>query len=222
MVRMKWAAYSHPSISRYHVSIYRAIVVKLFLSHCFFYSPHFVPDLDHVFLKSPSDETVVAGNPVTLPCRPPLSDPPANVSWFYENTPLVERTGPRSLSVLDNGTLSFSSIQIDDGGVYICTAVNDHAIPQTVAAPPSTIFVHGKSERRESIIISFYIIYNADLFNIRNKFKCFYFWGHTQYFYPYSPPSYGAAPDIKGNPQRFCFNLELSRDRDPLSPRYVV
>ena len=100
--------------------------------------------MDHTFLESPTDQTVIAGISATLPCSPPLSDPPPSILWFYNDAPLIHREGAFALTTLDDGSLYFANVQLPDHGVYVCTAVNRHAIPQSVASEPVTLTVHGK------------------------------------------------------------------------------
>ena len=108
------------------------------------YSVIYLSVLDHEFVETPVDQTVLAGNSVTIHCEPPASDPPASIHWFYNDTPITERTGRYAMSVLENGGLYFANVQLLDIGLYVCSAVNHHAIPASVSATPLTLTVHGK------------------------------------------------------------------------------
>ena len=73
-----------------------------------------------MFELQPQDTVVVIGSDGLLNCLPPLSLPPAQISWT-KNTALL--TGTR-FRVLRNGSLMISGAQLEDQDVYHCTATN--------------------------------------------------------------------------------------------------
>lgn len=72
------------------------------------------------FELQPEDTVVVIGSDGLLNCLPPLSLPPAQISWTKNSAQL---TGAR-FQVLQNGSLMISGVQLEDQDVYHCTATN--------------------------------------------------------------------------------------------------
>ncbi|XP_022107057.1 protein sidekick-1-like [Acanthaster planci] len=93
--------------------------------------------MDWFFTESPSNVEVVEDSAATLICRPPVSKPPANITWYKNNVPFVPSQGA---AVLDVGDLYFSAVSKEDEGDYFCVATNDY-IPQSVTSPAATLTV---------------------------------------------------------------------------------
>jgi hemicentin len=72
------------------------------------------------FELSPQNATVIVGDDAVIDCVPPLSAPPATVSWFRDSSLL---TGDQ-FNVLTNGSLLISSVNLNNDGDYLCTATN--------------------------------------------------------------------------------------------------
>ncbi|KAK7095306.1 hypothetical protein V1264_006733 [Littorina saxatilis] len=84
------------------------------------------------FATEPSHTSALAGTPATLHCTPPPSVPPAEVTWYKDYAPFVERAGVFAARVVHNGTqrnLHFFSVQEMDEGDYYCVATNGNTIP---------------------------------------------------------------------------------------------
>ncbi|MEQ2170988.1 hypothetical protein GOODEAATRI_006079, partial [Goodea atripinnis] len=98
-------------------------------------------DMHWSFVQQPTSMAVRRGENVTLTCRPPHSQPEAEVSWFKNNQLLSPTI---NMTVLPTGDLFFYRIQDDDGGSYFCRASNAHLhrfltsrrATLTVLAPP--------------------------------------------------------------------------------------
>ncbi|XP_035387783.1 MAM domain-containing glycosylphosphatidylinositol anchor protein 1 isoform X3 [Electrophorus electricus] len=76
-------------------------------------------------LKLSVNETYVVdpGQDVTLSCEVTAGYPPPTVSWTRYPGPLPQR------SLIDNGTLTLTSVMPEDSGFYNCTAVNNVGNP---------------------------------------------------------------------------------------------
>ncbi|XP_071097699.1 contactin-5-like [Haliotis cracherodii] len=96
------------------------------------------------FQVEPSDATIFAGQSLTLNCVPPISVPPARVTWYRNYQPLVVVPGEQSLSpsagVWD---LQLQSVQADDQGDYFCVAENLLALPTSRTSRVATVTVQG-------------------------------------------------------------------------------
>ncbi|XP_038046888.1 protein sidekick-1-like [Patiria miniata] len=89
------------------------------------------------FTESPSDVEVVEDSSATLICRPPVSKPPANITWYKSNVLYVPSQGA---AVLDVGDLYFSAVTKENEGDFFCVATNDF-IPQSVTSSTATLTV---------------------------------------------------------------------------------
>lgn len=72
------------------------------------------------FELQPEDTVTVIGTDGLLDCLSPPSLPPAQISWTRN---FAQLTSQRFL-VLQNGSLLISGAQLEDQGVYHCTATN--------------------------------------------------------------------------------------------------
>ncbi|KAK3087955.1 hypothetical protein FSP39_012784 [Pinctada imbricata] len=113
-------------------------------------SPEIVLQLAYIdleFQREPDPVFVVAGQPVTLPCSPPRSYPPANVTWYRNNQPMNISVYSNSLIIVDapNGVwdLFISNVQKDNEGEYFCVAINSFAIPMSRTSRVATLKVGG-------------------------------------------------------------------------------
>ena len=115
--------------------------------------------LDFDFITSPTDMYVIAGLPATMSCVPPISVPPAYVTWYKDDALLVPRTGEQSLRIIMSSSgswdVEFAEVQKQDEGEYFCVANNDYAVPSTRTSRVATMQVGG-----------IYLIFN--LTNIRH------------------------------------------------------
>lgn len=107
----------------------------------------------------PIDAEIFAGQTLTLNCIPPISVPPAKVTWYKDQQPLVIADDPL-LSLVDpnNGiwSLHFTSVQKKDEGSYICVAENVNAVPARRKSQPAVITVQGMMELIEIFKIMIY------------------------------------------------------------------
>jgi hypothetical protein len=79
-------------------------------------------------------------------CRPPESFPSAEVTWYRDGRPLVEReaTGDDfALRIEASGDLMWNNVQLSDAGSYICIARNSYANNATRASRAATLTVLG-------------------------------------------------------------------------------
>ncbi|XP_050389224.2 cell adhesion molecule DSCAML1 isoform X1 [Patella vulgata] len=99
------------------------------------------------FVQEPNSSTVFAGQSETLECIPPISIPPATVTWYKDYQPLKLRTGDMSVSVVNtipgNWDLHFSSVQRSDDGIYFCVAINNYSIPTSRTSRQAVLTVTG-------------------------------------------------------------------------------
>jgi len=102
-------------------------------------------DLELEFVVQPSDVTAVAGSTAALICRPPVSFPPANVTWYKDGASLRLSARPPSFpaEVDSSGDLRFDSVQLMDAGSYVCVAGNEFASRLRVSSSPATLTVLG-------------------------------------------------------------------------------
>ncbi|KAL5011901.1 hypothetical protein ScPMuIL_010452 [Solemya velum] len=94
-----------------------------------------VARLEIDFQQDTEDVFGVAGLPATIECTPPISVPPAVVTWYKDNHLLVERDGEFAVSMIDpeseNWKLHFVNVQKNDEGEYFCVATNNFSVPTT-------------------------------------------------------------------------------------------
>ncbi|XP_046547800.1 protein sidekick-2-like isoform X2 [Haliotis rubra] len=90
------------------------------------------------FQAEPSDATIFAGQSLTLKCVPPISIPPARVTWYRDYQPL-QSISP-SAGVWD---LQLQSVQADDEGDYFCVAENSLSVPTSRTSRVATVTVQG-------------------------------------------------------------------------------
>ncbi len=76
--------------------------------------------LGTAYILEPSDTTAIIGQDAVLECTPPLSLPPAVVSWSRD---FAQLTSPR-YQVLQNGSLLIMGVELSDQATYYCTATN--------------------------------------------------------------------------------------------------
>ena len=119
----------------------------LSVSACLCFICHFsvmFVDLDTNFEISPKDVTATAGLPLSLPCSPPNSYPPAHILWYHGHSLFVERPSGQFAAVMNaSGALVFANVQLSDEGTYYCVAQNTFSIPTAVDSFPATVTVQG-------------------------------------------------------------------------------
>ncbi|XP_035005999.2 matrix-remodeling-associated protein 5 [Hippoglossus stenolepis] len=85
---------------------------------------------------------VIAGNPLSLPCRTSAS-PDAEINWILPSNKIVHCQDKSSRAlVYSNGTLHIPQTQLLDSGYYKCIAINQHGV-DTVAAKVTVIRRNG-------------------------------------------------------------------------------
>ena len=85
---------------------------------------------------------VIAGNPLSLPCRTSAS-PDAEINWILPSNDIVHGQDKSSRAlVYSNGTLHIPQTQLLDSGYYKCIAMNQHGV-DTVAAKVTVIRRNG-------------------------------------------------------------------------------
>ncbi len=97
------------------------------------------------FQVEPIDATVFAGQALTLNCVPPISLPPANVTWYKDNRPLVVDGATMSITGLSEGIwdLYIPSVQAINEGSYVCVAENNLAFPASRTSRVAVVTVQG-------------------------------------------------------------------------------
>lgn len=123
------------------------------------------PDIEFEFERSPTDVTVVAGHAATLRCRPPVSFPPANVTW-YKDGDLLQLSATTRLfpaEVTSSGDLHFTNVQLDDDGTYVCVATNDLASLARRSSSPAVLTVLGSTTNHRSTY-AHWLLYEITLF----------------------------------------------------------
>ncbi len=81
------------------------------ISFVFSVPPHITKD-QHEYI-------VIVNNPIQIPCEV-QGIPPPDVSWKKGKTPITK--SKPDMTILPNGALRFSSVQVSDGGMYECVA----------------------------------------------------------------------------------------------------
>jgi hypothetical protein len=122
---------------------------KLFSNPCKIFTI-FITDIDFEFSRHPTSEYAIAGLPTTLPCAPPTSYPPANVTWYKNNQPLTNQftEDRKSVFIVDpaNGIwdLFIADVQRVHEGEYFCVAENAFAVPTSRTSKVATLRVGGE------------------------------------------------------------------------------
>ena len=108
----------------------------------------FRSDLEYDFDTEPSHVTAVAGHATYLLCRPPMSFPPASVTWYKDGELLRLSASTRLFpaEVTSSGDLQFANVQLGDDGSYVCVATNDFASRARRASAPAILTVLGKDQ----------------------------------------------------------------------------
>nr|XP_022322764.1 hemicentin-1-like [Crassostrea virginica] len=105
--------------------------------------------IDFDFARHPTSKYAIAGQPTTLPCSPPISYPPANVTWYKNNQPLTNQfsNGSQTVFIVDpaNGIwdLFIADVQRIHEGQYFCVAENVFAVPTSRTSKVATLRVGG-------------------------------------------------------------------------------
>ena len=90
---------------------------------------------------------MIAGLPATMSCIPPISEPPAYVTWYKDDALLVPRSGEQTLRIVQSSSgawnIEFAEVQKQDEGEYFCVANNDYAVPSTRTSRVATLQVGG-------------------------------------------------------------------------------
>ena len=105
--------------------------------------------MEFEFIREPPDLYLIAGLPATMSCIPPISVPPAYITWYKDDALLVPRTGEQTLTIVQTATgawnIEFAEVQKQDEGRYFCVANNDYAVPSTRTSRVATLQVGGKT-----------------------------------------------------------------------------
>ena len=83
------------------------------------------------FILPPPDTEAVLSLDVAVPCGPPPSTPPANVSW----TKSFSQLNPQRFTVAPNNSLVIRSVQLEDAGEYYCVATNPVSMASRIGGP---------------------------------------------------------------------------------------
>lgn len=108
--------------------------------------PCSITDLDVTFRLQPVDTEVVAGQATKLQCQPPDGYPHVTVTWYKDVTPVRIRIGPYAVSIDQDNSLVFDSVQIEDAGVYYCVAHNEFTLPKSRTSNGAKLIVEGKPD----------------------------------------------------------------------------
>lgn len=87
--------------------------------------------IDTDFILPPPDTEAILSLDVAIPCGPPPSTPPADVSW----TKGFSQLNPPHFMVAPNNSLIIRSVQLDDAGEYRCTATNPVSMVSRIGRP---------------------------------------------------------------------------------------
>ena len=103
-----------------------------YVSH---FAPHFLihAGIGSVFQTPPPDTEAILGRNVSIPCDPPPSVPPANVTWTKN---FFQLSRSRFVVAPDNRLLIYS-VQLTDAGEYYCTATNPVSMVSRIGGPAS-------------------------------------------------------------------------------------
>ncbi|XP_032234904.2 roundabout homolog 3 [Nematostella vectensis] len=92
-----------------------------------------------VFVQLPSNQTLVKGNAITLPCRATAADAPV-ITWFKaDQSGLLQQLTSSGVSQA-NGDLSFASVTRQDRGMYACQACNAAGCTMTPRASLNVLY----------------------------------------------------------------------------------
>ena len=78
--------------------------------------------IDYDFKTNPSNQTIIAGNVLSLECVPPRSYPSSiQITWYRNYVQIQPKHG---IAVSAAGTLEIVNANTDNEGMYFCQAVN--------------------------------------------------------------------------------------------------
>ncbi|KAL5018087.1 hypothetical protein ScPMuIL_003809 [Solemya velum] len=116
---------------------------------------HVTPDVSN---HMPSLHSRDFGQSINIPCQV-IGSPPPSIHWFFNAIEIDEQTNSR-ISISSDGTLTISSLDLADGGIYQCFARNqageaykatwlqvNHSPPQFVTRPSNLSIVEGTDAR---------------------------------------------------------------------------
>eukprot|EP00105_Crassostrea_gigas_P005181 XP_011418682.1 PREDICTED: protein sidekick-1 isoform X2 [Crassostrea gigas] len=105
--------------------------------------------IEYAFTRDPTTKYAIAGQPTTLPCSPPNSYPPANVTWYKNQQPLTNQFSNTSKAVfiVDPASgiwdLYIADVQRIHEGEYFCVAENIFAVPTSRTSKVASLKVGG-------------------------------------------------------------------------------
>ena len=105
-----------------------------------------VASIDINFVLEPSDTSVLSGNPVSLFCTPPFSEPMATVTWYKDYRMIEEREGEIVMLETAGGgsELKITSAEKSDEGGYYCVATNEYSVPKSRTSRIAQLTVNSK------------------------------------------------------------------------------
>uniref|UniRef100_A0A0N5BDD9 Netrin receptor UNC5 n=1 Tax=Strongyloides papillosus TaxID=174720 RepID=A0A0N5BDD9_STREA len=93
------------------------------------------------FFNSPSSERIHEGKMIQMPCTPPESDPPSEITWYKDGVK-IDNSFDSNLILANDGSLIISSTRLNDSGNYTCEAKN--IANKRISEPGQlTVFVNG-------------------------------------------------------------------------------
>lgn len=77
----------------------------------------------HPVITSARDVNDVVNSNVVLTCNV-ISNPPPNITWYFNGSAISTNSNNRGLNLLKNGSLRITQALKSDSGVYTCEARN--------------------------------------------------------------------------------------------------
>uniref|UniRef100_A0A0K0E698 Netrin receptor UNC5 n=2 Tax=Strongyloides stercoralis TaxID=6248 RepID=A0A0K0E698_STRER len=117
------------------------------------------------FLHSPSSERIHEGKMIQIPCTPPESDPPSEITWYKDGLK-IDNTFDPNIILANDGSLIISTTRLNDSGNYTCEAKN--IANKRISEPGElTVFVNGGWSPWSEWSGSCYVNCNLLLENVR-------------------------------------------------------
>ena len=102
----------------------------------------FFAGIGTTFELQPQDTVIAIGGVGVLDCLSPPSLPPAQISWTKN---FAQLPNSQRFTVLQNGSLMITGAELEDQGVYYCTATNT-LLGISRTSQPAQVTTIGKSK----------------------------------------------------------------------------
>ena len=129
-----------------HEFIYSSQIVLRHLMRAAYVHVHvrlpFFAGIGTTFELQPQDTVIAIGRVGVLNCLSPPSLPPAQISWTKNFSQLPNN---QRFTVLQNGSLMITGAELEDQGIYYCTATNT-LLGISRTSQPAQVTTIGKSK----------------------------------------------------------------------------